>query len=128
MEMILVLVGSALGGVARFWLSGVVGRRIGETFPWGTLAVNGSGALALGLVAALFVGGSGLVGPRLWHFAALGLLGSYTTVSSFSLQTLMLARDNQQRAALAYIALSLGVCLPAAWLGLAAGRLFAAGG
>jgi fluoride exporter len=129
MKLVLVVAGSALGGMARFWLSGFVGRRVGEVFPWGTLAVNASGALALGFVAAMYLAPAGpAIGPGPWHFAALGFLGSYTTVSSFSLQTLLLAREGEARQALANIGLSLGLCLSAAWLGLfAGGRLLGAG-
>lgn len=119
MDLIAVAVGSMLGGMARFGLSGFVGRRIGETFPWGTLAVNISGALVIGVIAAADLGG--FVGARAWHFAVFGFLGSYTTVSSFSLQTLMLAHDGERRQAAANIALSLGGCLAAAGAGFFAG-------
>jgi fluoride exporter len=117
MELILVITGSALGGLARFWLSGIVGRRVGETFPWGTLAVNASGALVIGVVAALAAGPGVLVGARFWHFAVYGFLGSYTTVSSFSLQTLALLQDGERWHAAANVLLSLGCCLSAAGLG-----------
>ncbi len=109
-----VMLGSALGGSVRFLVSGLVARRIGETFPWGTVTVNVTGSLLIGLVA-----GSGVLGDGLaWQFAAVGFLGSYTTVSSFSLQTLALARENAFRRALANIALSLLSCLLAAGAGL----------
>lgn len=119
MELIAVAVGSMLGGMARFGLSGFVGRRVGETFPWGTLAVNVSGALLIGVVAAAGLGG--FVGTRAWQFVVFGVLGSYTTVSSFSLQTLMLAQEGERRQAAANIALSLGGCLAAAGAGYFAG-------
>jgi fluoride exporter len=126
MDPIAVIVGSALGGMARFWLADAIGRRLGERFPWGTLAVNASGALAIGVLAALLLGppGSG-TGTATWHFAALGFLGSYTTVSSFSLQTLALAHDRAWRRAAANIVLSLGLCLPATGMGLVLGRWLA---
>jgi fluoride exporter len=120
MEFVLVMVGSALGGVARFWLSGQVGRRVGETFPWGTMAVNASGALLIGLVAAILAAG-GPGDSRVWHFAVFGFLGSYTTVSSFSLQTLSLVLQGARRQAAANIALTFGLCLPAVALGYLAG-------
>ena len=66
-EFALVVTGSALGGVARYWLSGVVGRRVGETFPWGTMAVNVSGAFAIGAVAALAASNPGFAALGLWH-------------------------------------------------------------
>jgi fluoride exporter len=117
-----VVLGSALGGMARFWVADAVARQFGERFPWGTLAVNASGALALGTLAAplLYLPGSteGVAG---WHFAALGFLGSYTTVSTFSLQTLALVHDRRWRSASCNIVASIGVCLAAAWIGLIVG-------
>ena len=76
-----VALGSVLGGTARFWLSGFVARRVGETFPWGTVVVNVSGAFLLGVLAASAAnhGIFGEVSP--WQFAAIGILGTYTTVS-----------------------------------------------
>ena len=126
MDPVAVIVGSALGGMARFWLADAIGRRLGERFPWGTLAVNASGALAIGVLAALFLGpaGSG-TGTATWHFAVLGFLGSYTTVSSVSLQTLALLHDRAWRRAAANIVLSLGLCLSAAGVGLLAGAWLA---
>lgn len=110
-----VALGSALGGAARFAVSGLVARAIGETFPWGTMTVNVSGSLALGALAARV----GAIEPVLWQLAAVGFLGSYTTVSSFSLQTLALARDGEVARAAGNVALSLGFCLGAAAAGFA---------
>lgn len=123
-----VVVGSAFGGTARYWLSGAVGRRVGETFPWGTMAVNVSGAFAIGIVAALAAGGGWMASDHAWRLAVIGFLGSYTTVSSFSLQTLALARDGEWRQAAANIMLSVVLCLSAASVGLAAGSVLAKGG
>jgi len=120
--LIFVALGSALGGIGRFWLSGVVGRRVGERFPWGTMAVNVSGALAIGLVAAAATRGDGpFATPAAWQLAVIGFLGSYTTVSSFSLQTLSLAREGELMRAGRNILLSLGLCLGAVALGFALG-------
>jgi CrcB protein len=113
-----VALGGAIGGPARFWLSGLVGRRFGETFPWGTFVVNVSGAFALGLLSATLLRAG--AGPA-WQFGVTGVLGSYTTVSSFSLQTLALAREGQTRVAALHAAGSVAACLSAvlfgAWLG-----------
>lgn len=126
-EALLVFVGSALGGMARFWLSGFVGRRVGETFPWGTLAVNASGTLLIGFAVAATAGGAGGHAAALWHLAVVGFLGSYTTVSSFSLQTLVLAQAGEPRRATGNVVLSLGACLAAAGFGLfVGGRLVGA--
>ena len=121
-----VALGSALGGSARFFISGLVGRRVGETFPWGTMAVNVSGALALGFVAAHATIQSLFQAPTAWSFAAVGFLGSYTTVSSFSLQTLALARDGEFLLAGGNVVLSVVLCLSAVTLGYTTG--IAAGG
>lgn len=107
--------GSAIGGTARFFVSGLVGRAIGETFPWGTVVVNVTGAFAIGAAAA--AGHSAFEVPTSWHFTVVGVLGTYTTVSSFSLQTLALARDGELVRAGGNIVVSLVVCLSAVALG-----------
>jgi len=120
-----VAAGSAAGGAARFLVSGLVARRIGETFPWGTMAVNVTGSFTIGLLAALAGQGIVLDRPAAWPLLATGFLGSYTTVSSFSLQTLALARDGQRVRAFANIVLSLLLCLGAAAGGMASGGMLA---
>lgn len=122
-----VAAGSAAGGMARVWLADCVARRIGDAFPWGTLAVNASGAFAIGLAAALAAGGLPLAGlTEAWLLGVVGFLGSYTTVSSFSLQTLELFRAAAPLRAAGNVLLSLLLCLGGAALGLLAGAaLFA---
>src|SRR3546814_19287372 len=115
-----VAAGSAVGGLARFFVSGLVARAIGETFPWGTMVVNITGAFGIGVLAALARRQGLLIFPEAWSIAATGLLGSYTTVSSFSLQTLALARAGEWLRAAGNIVLSLALCLGAAALGMAA--------
>ena len=117
-----VALGSVLGGTARFWLSGFVARRVGETFPWGTTVVNVSGAFLLGILAASAASHGIFADVKPWQFAAIGILGTYTTVSSFSLQTLSLARDGEMMRAAGNMVLSLSLCLLAVAGGFAAGR------
>jgi fluoride exporter len=125
LHLVLILLGGAAGGIGRYAVSGFVGRRVGETFPWGTLVVNGSGALGLGVLAA-WIGAAG-GGDAVWIAAAVGVFGSYTTVSSFSLQTLALARDGEWLPAAFNILGSLALCLGAAFVGyLAGGALWGA--
>ncbi|MHB8523104.1 MAG: fluoride efflux transporter CrcB [Limisphaerales bacterium] len=110
--------GGALGTVCRFWLSGLVAQRVGETFPWGTLVINVSGSFIIGLFAALTEPeGRLLVGSNLRQFFVVGVCGGYTTFSSFSLQTLNLARDGDWLKAGGNIVLSVVLCLAAVWLG-----------
>ena len=111
-------IGGALGSVSSFWLSGVVAQKFGETFPAGTLLVNISGSLVIGFFAAV----SGPDG-RIWsspcfrQFFMIGVLGGYTTFSSFSLQTLTLVRDGEWLFAALYAIGSFVLCLFAVWLG-----------
>jgi CrcB protein len=113
-----IALGSALGGVGRFWLSGVIAHRVGEIFPWGTLVVNVSGSFVIGLFVAV-TGSDGrfLVHPRFSQFVVVGICGGYTTFSSFSLQTLKLAQEGQWLHAGANVGLSVALCLVAVGLG-----------
>jgi len=113
-----IAIGSALGGVARYWFSGVVARLIGETFPWGTLFINVIGSFIIGFFATL-TGPDGriLVPSVARQFVMIGLCGGFTTFSSFSLQTLNLATDGEYLYAGLYIVLSVVLCLIAVWLG-----------
>jgi len=121
-----VAAGSALGGVARFWLSGFVADRLGRTFPWGTLVVNVSGSLIIGLLASL-TAPEGRLSPRAhqltFSFLMMGVCGGYTTFSSFSLQTLSLAQEGQWWQAAGNMVFSAAFCLGAVWLGYALGQI-----
>ena len=112
--------GSAAGGVSRFWLSGVVARLIGETFPWGTLVVNVTGSFVIGFIAALTApDGRFFVGSTTRLALMAGFCGGYTTFSSFSIQTLNLLNDGQYLYAGANAGLSVVLCLVAVWAGAA---------
>ena len=113
-----IAVGSALGGVARFWCSGVAARFMGETFPWGTIIVNVVGCFIIGFFATI-TGPDGRVfsDTLTRQFVMIGILGGYTTFSSFSIQTLNLVQDGEWWLASANIALSVVACLVAVWLG-----------
>jgi len=115
------LLACAAGGMLRFAVAGAVARRWGDRFPLGTLCVNVSGALAIGLIAGLASGEGWRASPQAWLIVVTGFLGSYTTVSSFSLQTLSLFHERQATRALANVLVSLAGCLLAAALGFAAG-------
>lgn len=113
-----IAVGSALGGVARFWCSGVAARFMGDTFPWGTIIVNVVGCFIIGFFATLTSPDGRVFADTLTRqFVMIGILGGYTTFSSFSLQTLNLVEDGEWWLAGANIALSVVACLVAVWLG-----------
>lgn len=117
-EYLLIAIGGALGSVARFWVSGFVAQRAGEFFPLGTLVVNVTGSLLIGFFATMTdPEGRFLVNPAMRQFVMIGICGGYTTFSSFSLQTLNLARNGEWFAAGANAVLSLVACLVAVWLG-----------
>jgi len=112
-------VGSALGGAGRYWLSGWVARTWGDHFPWGTLAVNVVGSFLIGLVFFLTeAGGRVGLGPEWRQFLMLGVLGGFTTFSSFSLQSLQLMRSGEWGGVALNVVLSVLACLGACWLGM----------
>ena len=113
-----ITLGSAVGGVARYWASNLVTLWLGEAFPWGTLLVNISGSFVIGLFATLSgPDGRMITTPDARQFVMVGVCGGYTTFSSFSLQTLTLMQAGDSgRAALNVIG-SVALCLAAVWLG-----------
>jgi len=110
--------GSGLGGLARFALSGLIAHRFGETFPWGTLFINVSGSFVIGFFATLTdPDGRFIVGGTTRQFVMTGILGGYTTYSSFSLQTLALVREGEWLHAGANSIGTFALCFLAVWLG-----------
>ena len=125
---LLVGVGSFIGGILRYGLTGFVSRSLGGPwFPYGTLAVNAVGSLAIGFLA----GSAGRWLPfsadmRLFLFT--GILGGFTTFSAFALETLILAQEGQQGAAMINVSLQLLLGLAAVWFGHALGDALARSG
>ena len=119
-----IAVGSALGGIARYWCSGVAARYLGATFPWGTLIVNVVGSFIIGFFATL-TGPEGriFVGSTARQFVMVGICGGFTTFSSFSLQTLNLMNDGEWLRTGGNIGASVMLCLVSVW----AGHVLAAG-
>jgi len=109
-----VAAGCAIGAVLRFELSRRIVERVGDTFPWGTLVVNIGGCLMAGALMAL-VGAA--ASPAWVAFLGAGALGGLTTVSSFSLETVLMFRRGHSAGALAYVAASMFGCIAAAGLG-----------
>lgn len=112
-----IALGSALGGVLRYWVSGAVGERLGETFPWGTIVVNIIGSALIGVVAAWVDSARVALPLEAREFLMIGLFGGFTTFSSFSLQTLRLVQDGDWTRAIANVLVSVILCLVAVVLG-----------
>ena len=122
-----VALGGALGSVSRYWLSGLVAARFGESFPWGTLVINVTGSFLIGVIGAV-ASPEGRMDSQARAFATqflmIGICGGYTTFSSFSLQTLRLVQDDEWLYAGGNVILSVVLCLVAVWLGYWLGSLF----
>ncbi len=125
MDWLWVGIGSGMGGIARYWCSGMLARLIGEAFPWGTLVVNVVGSWVIGLFAALTAAMGPLANePATRQLVIVGLCGGYTTFSSFSLQTLNLSRGGEWLSAAGNTLASVVLCYLAAWAGFALGGRF----
>jgi CrcB protein len=119
---ILVAVGGALGSVLRFFLATFCNVQMASTFPWGIMIVNITGSFAIGLIFSLTEpGGRWFASPATRDFLMVGICGGYTTFSSFSLNTLNLARDGEWLRAGGNIVGSVVLCLVAVALGHFAG-------
>jgi CrcB protein len=119
-----IALGSALGGVARHWISGMVAARVGETFPWGTFLVNALGSLSIGVLAGFADSGRIGLSAEARQFLMVGILGGFTTFSSFSLQTLRLVQDGDWARAAGNVMGTVLVCLVAVFIGWRIARLF----
>ncbi|HET6669302.1 MAG TPA: fluoride efflux transporter CrcB [Pyrinomonadaceae bacterium] len=114
----IILVGLAglAGTLGRYWLSGLIARRYGETFPWGTLVVNAVGCFLTG--AIYYVSEERfLVSPTVRSVILIGLLGGFTTFSSYGLQTFTLLREGEFGLALLNVTLSNLLGLLLIWAG-----------
>lgn len=114
--------GGGCGAALRFLLGGWIHRWLpGSLFPWGTFAINVVGCLLLGLLYGL-AEGRGLFGPGARLFLFIGLLGGFTTFSTFAWESGSLLRDGELVRALGNVTGQVLLGLLAVWLGLFAGR------
>jgi fluoride exporter len=112
LAIVLVFLGGAIGSMWRFWWSGLVAQRFGETFPFGTLVVNMVGSTIIGIVAGLLMQVANRdIATALQQLLAVGICGGLTTFSSLSLQTYNLIVDRRWLSALSNMVFSTGLCL-----------------
>jgi CrcB protein len=124
-KVLLVGCGGFLGSIARYLLGGAVHRLVQTpVFPFGTLLVNVTGCLAIGVLGSL-ADLRGILSPEARVFLLIGVLGGFTTFSSFGYETFQLLRGDQSVAALANVTLQVGLGLGAVWAGSAFTRLVA---
>lgn len=118
--------GGAIGSIGRVMMTNTVSRWAGDEFPFGTIAVNVTGALLMGLLAGYGNTEPGrlLFSPGARTFLMIGVLGGYTTFSSFSLQTFLLLEQGNISGALLNILLSVLLCVAGIWVGFMAIRAF----
>ena len=122
MQWLAVAVGGALGSLARFAAARGAYQLLGTAFPWGTLAVNVAGALAIGFSYVWLVERDAH-GPDWRAFIMVGVLGGFTTFSSFSLETLLLVQQGAALRAAVNVGTSVMVCLLATAFGIWVGRV-----
>lgn len=121
MNLLLVAIGGAIGAGGRYALGGWLQAQFGSGFPWGTFAVNVLGSLAIGVVLGLSQQGS--LSPGASVFLAVGVLGGFTTFSSFSYETMQLLSAGAAGASLLNVFGQFAVSLGAVYAGLTVARL-----
>jgi fluoride exporter len=126
LKLILIFVGSGLGGILRYAVQGWVQRLVDVSFPLGTLAVNVAGCFIIGVLAAAFSGPI-LIREEYRIGLTVGIIGGFTTFSTFGLETFNLANEGQLRLALAnvvascllgFVAVLIGYRIAERWLGV----------
>ena len=119
LAIVLVFLGGAAGSMWRYWWSGLVAQRFGETFPFGTLVVNVVGSILVGVCSGLLIHiSNSSIAIALQQLLVIGVCGGLTTFSSFSLQTCSLIADGRWLSALANIVFSTGLsfgCVALGW-------------
>ena len=121
MNLALIALGGSVGAMARYGLSVYISRSFSQTFPLGTFAVNMLGSLLIGILIEMYE--SAIIPPEWRGFLMIGLLGAFTTFSTFSLETVQLIRDNELGLALLNAVGSLVFGLLFVYAGLYAGKL-----
>ncbi len=120
-RVVLVGVGGALGAIARYGVGGLVHRFMPPTFPYGTFLINASGCLLFGVIAGLSEQRA-VVGPAARTFLLIGVLGGYTTFSTFGFETFGLLRDMQVGRAVVNAGGQVVVGVFAVWFGYVIAR------
>jgi fluoride exporter len=116
-----IAIGGSAGAVSRFWMSNAVYQWLGYNFPYGTLAVNLLGSLLMGFLSVLLLQRLE-ISEEVRLGVTTGFLGSFTTFSTFALDSLQWINSGAYMKVILYIGLSVTFCLFGAWLGLVTGK------
>jgi len=120
-QLAFIAAGGATGALMRYWLSNGVYALLGRGFPYGTLTVNVTGSLLMGFIYVFMIERMDVSVE--WRAGLMiGLLGAFTTFSTFSIETLNLLESGEQLKAAMNILLSVTLCILGCWLGMVVGR------
>ena len=120
-QVLAIAIGGAVGALSRFWVSNGVYNLMGRDFPYGTLMVNVVGSLLMGLLYVWLIERTAL-GPEWRALILVGFLGSFTTFSTFSMETLTLVENHAYMKAMLNILLSVLLCIAGTGLGMVLAR------
>jgi len=121
LKYVMVGIGGFLGAIARFWLGGYVGDRMGSRFPWGTFIINCSGSFVVGFIITLLAERTHW-SPNWRYLIPVGFVGAYTTFSTFEYETLRAMQDGNFVIAALNVVLSVVLGFVAVWIGIVAGQ------
>lgn len=121
LKYVIVGIGGCIGSIARFWVGSYIGARMGTRFPYGTFVVNISGSFLIGFSVTLLTAKANL-SPNWRYFIPVGLIGGYTTFSTFEFETLRSVQDGLFVNASLNVVLSVLLGFIAVWVGVVAGR------
>ncbi|MGB7285179.1 MAG: fluoride efflux transporter CrcB [Candidatus Acidiferrum sp.] len=116
--------GGFLGAIARFWLGGYIGDRMGTRFPYGTIVINCTGSFLIGFIVTVLAERTHW-SPNWRYLIPIGFIGAYTTFSTFEYETFRVLQDGELFLAFLNVVVSVVVGFLAVWLGVIVGRLSA---